>query len=161
MNRFSRIFTRRRVLGLAGVLGVAVAALGLAGFRGPWHHRYDPARFDERMTDLKEHISEELNLTPAQQPQFDALMTRYRTLAKARAEAWHQTALDVQQAVQKDPADADAVAAALKAQLHQRPDPATVDRLIDDTVAFYRTLAPAQQEVVRKQIQRRLHWRLD
>jgi Spy/CpxP family protein refolding chaperone len=160
MNRISRFFTRRRTLGLLGVLGVAVAALGLQGFGRGWHHGYDPARFDERMDHVQKEISEDLKLTPAQQPQFDALMARFRAVAKERRERWHQTALDVQSALQKDPADADAVAAAIKRQVHERLDEATLNQLIDDTVAFYRTLNPDQQKDVREHMLRRLRWRL-
>ncbi|HKI98695.1 MAG TPA: Spy/CpxP family protein refolding chaperone [bacterium] len=160
MSRITGFFTRRRALGALGVLGLGVAALGLQGFRGPWHHGYDPARFDKRMDHIQEEIAEDLHLTAQQKPQFEALMARARELAKERRERWHQTAADVKAALEKDPADPDTVATTIKNQMHQRVDQAKLDQLIDDTAAFYRTLDPQQQEQVRKHMLRRLQWRL-
>lgn len=160
MNRWSRLFTRRRVLGAAGVAALVVGALSLQGFRGPWHHGYDPQRFGERMDRLEQHIADDLDLTAQQKPQFHALMTRFNDVIKQRMEARHQTDLALQKALQQDPANVDAVATALKQRAQERTDPATLDRLVDDSLAFYRTLDAKQQETVRERMLRRLHWRL-
>ena len=161
MNRWSPRFTRRALFGALGALALVGSAFTLQGFRGPWHGRFDPARFDERMNDMQQEIAERLNLTPQQQPQFDALMAQFRELAKERRDRWHQTAVEVKQALERSPADAAAVGEALKKQVHNRVDPARLDPLIDATLSFYNTLQPEQQQLVQKHLQRRLRHVLD
>ncbi len=156
MKAWTPRLTRRAIFGALGALALLGGALTLQGFRGPWHGRFDPARFDEHMADMQQDVAERLHLTPQQQPQFDALMTQFRDLAKERRERWHQTAVDVKQALDRTPPDAAAVAEALKKQVHNRVDPARVDSLIDGTLSFYNTLQPEQQQTVQKHLQRRL-----
>lgn len=160
MKQHSPLFTRRRVLGAAGTTTLVVTALGLQGFRGPWRHGYDPQRFDARMDWLEEHIADDLHLTPQQEPQFHALMTRIHDVVRQRREARHRTDLALQQALQQDSPNLDAVAAALKQRNHDRADPAALDQLVDDALAFYRTLDAKQQKTVRTQMLHRLQWRL-
>ena len=156
MPRWKPRLTRRTLFGAIGTLALLGSAFTLLGFRGPWHGHFDPARFDERMADMKAEIAERLNLTPQQQPQFDALMAQFQELAKERRDRWHQTAVTVKQALEHSPADAAAVADALKQQVHSRVDPARLDQLIDSTLSFYNTLSPEQQQTVQKHLQRRL-----
>ena len=159
MSRWFRPFTRRGALGL---VVLAATAIGLQGcFRGGyWHGRHDPAAFDARLNDMQEELADHLKITPAQKPQFDALMAEYRQTARDWRDGWRQTGLQVQAALERDPADADAVAAALKQQVHQRMDEAALNKLIDDTVAFYRTLNPDQQQEIRERLLKRLKRRL-
>jgi Spy/CpxP family protein refolding chaperone len=156
MNRWTPRFTRRAIFGTLGALALIGSALTLQGFRGPWHHGFDPARFDEHMNEVQQDIAEHLRLTPQQQPQFDALMGQFRALAKERRDRWHQTAAEVKQALDQEPANATAVADALRKQVQDRADPARLDQLIDATLSFYNTLQPEQQQTVQKHLQRRL-----
>jgi Spy/CpxP family protein refolding chaperone len=158
MSRISRFFNRRTLVGGALVL---TAVLGLSGcWHSRWHGRYDPARLDERLSDIQEDVASDLKITPAQKPAFDALMAEYKQAAHGWRDGWHQTGLEVKTALEQQPADATAVGAALKRQVHQRMDEATLDKLIDDTVAFYNTLEPEQQQQVRDRMLRHLQRRL-
>ena len=160
MHRYNRWFTRRRAFGV-GIAAALVALVGLQGcHRGGWHGRGDPARFEERMNDVQAEIADELELQPAQRPEFDGLMERYKELARQWRTGWRDTAQTVYGAVETQPADARAVGEALKQRFRERPDPAVIDRLIDDTVAFYETLTPEQQEVAREHVAKRLRWHL-
>ena len=161
MNRFARFLRRRRTWGMLGLLVLVAAALGLQGcYRGQWHGRYDPARFDERMSDIQADIADELELRPEQRPAFEALMAQYRGVARQWRDGWQETGTQVRQALEQEPADATAVGDALKRRMRQRVDDATLEKLIDDTVAFYQTLDPQQQEEVREHLLRHLRRRL-
>jgi Spy/CpxP family protein refolding chaperone len=161
MHRMFRFFTRRRALGALGIVLLLGSTLGLQGcFRGHWHGRYDPARFDEHLNDIQADIADELKITDAQKPAFDALMAQYRQVARQWRDGWHETGLDVKQALEREPTDAAAVGGALKRRIHQRPDDATLERLIDESVAFYNTLSPEQQLDVRDRMLRHLRRRL-
>jgi hypothetical protein len=87
-------------------------------------------------------------------------MAQYRQVARQWRDGWHETGLDVKQALEREPTDAAAVGGALKRRIHQRPDDATLERLIDESVAFYNTLSPEQQLDVRDRMLRHLRRRL-
>lgn len=161
MHRMFHFITRRRALSGLGIVLLLGSALSLQGcFRGHWHGRYDPARFDEHLSEIQADIADELKITDAQKPAFDALMAEYRQVAHQWRDGWHETGLDVKQALERDPADTTAIGEALKQRIRQRPDDATLEKLVDDSVAFFNTLSPEQQQNVRDHMLRHLRRRL-
>lgn len=161
MNGWSGRISRRGMMGAAGATTLVVGALGLQGFRGPWHRGYDPERFDARLEHLERHVADDLQLTAQQEPQFKALMARFRDVIKRRHETRTETDQKLEKLLESEPVNTDAVAAVLKQRIQNRVDPAAMDGLVNESVAFYRTLDARQQETVRKRMLRRLRWRLD
>jgi LTXXQ motif family protein len=148
---------RRGALGALGVVLLLGTTLGLQGcFHGRWHHGYDPAALDKHVDEIQADVAEELKVTPAQKPAFDALVAEYRQVAHQYRDGWHDTAVEVKQDLERQPLDAATIGDALKRRIHQRPNDATLDKLVDDSVAFYNTLSPEQQQTVHDHVLRRL-----
>lgn len=158
MNRTHWLFGRR--WWLAGIT-LLVAAVGLGGcFRGHWGSPESNARFEAHLDDAQQELASQLEIKPYQQADFDALMAQYREVTRKWRGGWLDTAKEVKQGLEQDPADADAIGAALKQRIEQRPSDEELKRLVDQTVAFYRTLEPQQQQEVRDHLLRHLRRRL-
>ena len=140
------------------IAGLSLATLvGLGGcFRGGWAHGHDPQRMEQRMSWIEEDLSKTLQLRPEQEPAYQALMEEYKDFARRWAAGWHEAGNGLREAVAQQPANPEAISAALKRFLQERPADAELETLIDRGMAFYATLDPDQQESIRARVTSRL-----
>ncbi|MEE8436038.1 MAG: periplasmic heavy metal sensor [bacterium] len=151
-----RFFRRKRFTKpLLGLVVMLAAVVGLQGcFRSYGHDRHSPERMEQRMDDVQEHVSDFLEIRPEQQEGFQALMDGYRGLAKRWAADWRSSKDKMNDILQAETLDIDALGETLKGFLRKKPADAELEALIDRTIAFYRTLDAEQQEKLQKRLAR-------
>ncbi len=142
-----------------------IAAVGLGGcFRGHGHgwggHAYrSPERMEEHIRSIEEDLAEDLNIRPEQREAYQALTERYKTVARNWVGAIRHTSPELKETMEQDAPDVDRIAELLKGYVRQRPSNDELEALIDESVAFYKTLSPDQQQVIQDKISRHLKGR--
>ena len=154
-----RFFQRKKFTKpLLGLVVVLAALLGLQGcFRSHshWGHGHggnSTERMEKGMDQVQEHVSEFLEIRPEQQEGFQALMDQYRGLARRWATDWRASKVKMNDILQAETLDIDALGETLKGFLRKKPADPELETLIDRTIAFYRTLDAEQQEKVHKRL---------
>lgn len=139
---------------------IALSLLGLVtltGFQACNRHRWsDPERLDKRMAWIADDVAEELELRPEQKPAFDALTGRVQTQVRGRVDKFRQAGLRLEAELSAETVDPDRIGALVKEHLRQRMAIEEQEALVDDFVAFYKTLDPEQQQLVREKALRHL-----
>jgi hypothetical protein len=111
---------------------------------------------EQRMGWMEEDLSQTLQIRPEQEPAFHALMEEYKDFARRWAAGWHEAGNGLREAVGRQPANPDAISAALKRFLQDRPTDGELEALIDRSMTFYATLDAQQQETIRARLASRL-----
>ena len=143
---------RHRKKWLAFLALSLIALVALFGFQGPFrHHGHHPERFEKKMSRIAEHVADELELRPEQRPAFDALTDGIKERVRARFSQMRQTAAQVRDEFSAETVDPDRVAALLKEHARNRMAVEELEGLIDEIVAFYTTLDPAQQAKIKEE----------
>jgi len=149
------LYTKYAVLPLSLLL-----VLGLAGCGGGHWHSHDPAerreRAEKHLQHAREEVVEELNLQPHQEPGLDALLETFRGMAHGWIDDSEATGKRVKALLAPEAPDADAIAAEAKAWLMARPSKEDLAALMDQAVAFYKTLDAEQQQVVLKKLRKHI-----
>ena len=129
-----------------------IALVALFGFSGPFrHHGHHPERFEKKMDKIAEHVADDLELRSDQRPAFDALTDGIKERVRARLSQMRQTATQVRDEFAAETVDPDRVAALLKEHARDRMTMEELEGLIDEIVAFYTTLDPAQQAKIKEE----------
>ena len=150
MKFFRRTRFTKPLLGLVVML---VALVGLQGcIRSYGHGRQSPERMEKRMDNIQEHVSDFLEIRPEQEEGFQALMEEYKGLARRWSTDWRSSKAKMNDILQAETLDIDALGETLKDFLRKKPADAELEALIDRTLAFYRTLDSEQQEKVKKRL---------
>ena len=128
---------------------------GLSGcFRSHGHSHLDPEKLEKKLTWVDEEIAEELEIRPDQQAAYQALINQYKTLLRNKATVMREHRNRLKNEFAGEQVNMEAVGEIIKSQIAVIPRNAELDSLIDQTVAFYQTLNPEQQEIVRKRMSR-------
>jgi Spy/CpxP family protein refolding chaperone len=136
-------------------LAFLVTALGAAACHGGFHGGKDPQK---RIAFVAHRIEKKLDLTAAQKPAFDALVTKVQREAVARQEKGRAALRELKTEVDKPTLDVDRIAALAKAQAQARPSDADVIAFIDDAAGFLKQLTPEQQKTVAELVKDKLDW---
>ncbi len=153
MSRIHNRYFRRTAMAF-GLL--TVAAVGLSGC---FRHTSDPVeRTKQRMDWVQEEVAEELEIKPNQEAAYQALMDNYREMAIGWAERLKANKEDLKTAIEAESPDLEEVRRQLKRFIQEKPADAGIEALIDQTIDFYASLDPEQQEIVRKKLQRHSRW---
>jgi len=138
---------------LLGLVVMLAALLGLQGcFRSYSHGGHSTERMEKKMDNIQEHVSDFLEIRPEQQEGFQALMNEYRDLAKRWSTDWRASKVKMNDILQAETLDPEALGESLKGLLREKPADAELEALIDRTLAFYRTLDAEQQQKVHKRL---------
>ena len=144
---------RNVIIGLA--LGVAVVALTGFGFGRCWHHRHDPARMAELVTERVDDALDDVDATPEQRQRIHAVKDRML----ARAKELHGDRAEGREVI-------------LEAWKSDAPDAATLHALVDERADAMRKLAheavdagievhgiltPEQRAKLAEKAERRMH----
>ncbi len=125
---------------LRTLLGVVMAG-SLAGYDA--HSHFDS---EGHIDSMAAKIAATLELTAAQKPAFDALVTEAKAQAATRHAAAQKAHADVRAALQDKPINVDLLRTLLKAQAHARANEADIDAFIDHAATFFTQLTPDQQQ---------------
>ncbi len=142
---------RNIIIGLA----LAVGVVTLAGFGRSWHHRHDPERFAEFVTERVEDALDDVDATPEQRQRIHAVKERMLARAKElhgdRA-AVRGTILEAWKAESPD-------AAKLHALVDERADAmrALAHEAVDAGVEVHGVLTPEQRAKLAEKAERRMH----
>ena len=146
----------RRTLG--GAVIALVSVVGLTGcHRGGWH---DPERMESRIDNIVEDVEEDLEIRPDQEPAFRALTGRIKSHALERVTARRAAMTELRTTFAQEPVPTERVEEILKRQTALMADRARHDALIEEVLAFYRTLDAGQQATFNKKVRRMLDWYL-
>lgn len=146
----------RRSVG--GAIIALVSIVGLTGcHRGGWH---DPERAESRIDRVIADVEEDLEIRPDQEPAFRALTGKIKSHALERMTARRAGAQELRATFEQEPVDTSKVENILKRQSALHSDRAAHDALIQETVAFYRTLDAEQQATFNQKVRRMLDWYL-
>jgi Spy/CpxP family protein refolding chaperone len=149
-TRHSRWF--RRAVG--GAVIALVSIVGLTGcHRGGWH---DPEKAEGRMDHIIEDIQEDLEIRADQEPAYRALTGKIKSHALERMTQRRAAGKELQSVFATDDVDSARVAQILKQQSTIHADRSEVDALIEEAVAFYRTLDAGQQATFNEKVRRML-----
>ncbi len=153
MNRIRNRYFRRSLM----AFGLLLA--GLVGLSGCFRHSGDLVeRTEKRMDWVQEEVAEELEIKPHQETAYKALMDRYRELAVGWATRLKANKQELKTAIEAESPDLEVVRGLLKRYIQEKPADAQIETLIDQTVDFYATLDPEQQETVLKKLRRHSRW---
>jgi len=155
-------FFHRNWLILA-VLAVAGVAL-LSGF-SPWHggpirglFSGDPAKVEAALSEIQSEVADELDIRPEQEAAFNAFAEKMKDRARAKISSMGPLRTQMHAEVAKDAPDVDQLAALAKQMVRMRPPADETDAMIDDVVAFYKTLDADQQAKVLKRMKKHGRW---
>lgn len=153
MNRNRNRYFRRPLM----AFGLLLA--GLVGLSGCFRHSGDLIeRTEKRMDWVQEEVAEELEIKPHQETAYKALMDNYREMAIGWATRLKANKQELKTAFEAESPDLEVVRGLLKRYIREKPADAEIEALIDETVDFYATLDPEQQETIRKKLRRHSRW---
>jgi len=146
------------------VLIAGGALLFLTGF-SPWgggYHRDlfsdDPAKMEAALTDIENKVADYLDIRAEQEPAFNAFAETIKARARQKITTVRPLREQMHAEMGKDLPDVDTLAALAKQMLRQRPPVEETDALIDDAVAFYKTLDADQQAKLANRLKRHGRW---
>ena len=147
-----RNLRRHRGKWIAFVALSLIVLVTLFGFLGPFrHHGHGTEWIEKKMNGIAEHVADELELRPEQQPAFGALTDGIKERVRNRIGQMRQTAGQLRDEFAAETVDPDRVAALLKEHARTRMTVEELEGLIDEIIAFYRTLDPEQQAKIKEE----------
>ena len=149
-SKFHKLFL---VLPLA-----AITALGLYGashaYGGGWHSH---ERMEKKMNWIQEDLAEELEIRPEQQEAYQALAEAFKSQAREWKAGWLEAGAGVKAEFDQEAPDAEKIGALMKARIRNRPSNETLENLVEQSVGFYKTLNPEQQELFKEKVLKHLN----
>ena len=136
-------------------LAMAVGVVTLAGFGRSWHHRHDPERMAEFVTERVDDALDDVDATPEQRERIhavkDRMLARAKELHGDRA-AVRATILEAWKAEAPE-------AAKLHALVDERADAlrALAHEAVDAGVEVHGVLTPEQRAKLAEKAERRMH----
>ena len=155
-------FFHRNLLFLV-VIGIGLVFLFGHGRFGGWGWKKafsgEPTKVEEVLSEIQEELADELEIRPEQKASFDAFSEKMKVYARKRLATMHSARTAAKAELEQDQPNPDQLGELAKKMIRQRGSTEELDSLVDETVAFYKTLDVEQQETIRDHLRRHHRWR--
>jgi len=155
-------FFHRKILLLFLIAILSVFLFGHSRWGGWGHHKDlfsgDTTRVEEALTEIEEKLADKLDIRPEQEAGFKAYAEKMKTYARKRLAAMGEIRRSAHDEIDKENPDVDRLAELAKEMIRQRGNTSDLDAVVDETVAFYKTLDAEQQEEIQSHMKRHRRW---